>query len=436
MAVTEFLKYINLVINTTSLFCFTSYYVLKHKLGFMTFNNAVMTICNSLLPKNYIFTKVVQWGVQEVNDSLYVKNNEELVKYFSTFNNSVPYNDHELQYSLHCLENLMGYAKAQNDEFIIESSVPVNSGSVALVFKAQLNGTPVIIKVLRCDMKSRIENDIDSLMYFFDNILIKKITEYYIGLNFASFIESIKESLLTQCDFNNEINNSLLFKNNLKNNKNIIIPYVYKHFTETFNDVIVMEYINGPIAKNVSLDKLNCHLEHLQLFFFDSLFKYNILHADFHLGNIIIVDDNTVGVIDFGIVYELTSEISDALFNFMFMLASLDPSEKSFHKTSCKIVKKCIQLCCRDQDVYDLVYTKIVSDLQFMEMFKESFSVNRVMIVIKKLMSMQDKTIVLKSKICQLFLSTLSGIQTMEFVNHGCTLQSLVRSFINRSIEI
>ena len=432
----EFLKYINVVINTTTILCSTSYYVLKYKCGFTTFNNAVMTICNSLLPKNYIFTKIVQWGVQEINDSLYIKNNEELVKYFSTFNNSVPYNSYELQHSLHRLQDLMSYAKAQNNELVIESSVPVNSGSVALVFKAQLNGDSVIIKVLRYNMKNRIENDIHILMCFFDNILIKKITEYYFVLNFKSFIENIKESLLTQCDFNNEINNSLLFKNNLKNNKNIIIPYAHKHFTETFDDVIVMEYLNGPIAKNVSLDKLQPHLKTLQLFFFDSLYRYNILHADFHLGNIIVVDDDTLGVIDFGIVYELTSEISDALFDFMFMLAELDPTKKSFHKTSCKIVKKCIQLCCRDEHVYDLVYKKIINDLQFMEMFKESFSVNRVMIVIKKLMSIQDNVIVLKSKICQLFLSTLSGIQTMEFVNDGCTLQTLVRSFINRSVEI
>ena len=211
---------------------------------------------------------------------------------------------------------------------------------------------------------------------------------------------------------------------------------MYKYFTETFNDVIVMEYINGPIAKNVSLDKLQPHLENLQLFFFESLFRYNILHADFHLGNIIIVDDNTIGIIDFGIVYELTNEISDALFDFMFMLAYLDPTKKSFHKTSCKIVKKCIKLCCRDEDVYDLVYTKIINDLQFMEMFKEGFSVNRLAIVIKKLISIQDNTVVLKSKICQLFLSTLSGIQTIEFVNDGFTLQSLVRSFINRSVDI
>ena len=133
-----------------------------------------MTICNSLLPKNYIFTKIVQWGVQEINDSLHVKNNEELIKYFSTFNNSVPYNSDELQYSLHRLQDLMAYAKAQNNEFIIENSVPINSGSVALVFKAQLNGYPVIIKVLRCNMKNRIENDIHTLMCFFDNILIKK----------------------------------------------------------------------------------------------------------------------------------------------------------------------------------------------------------------------------------------------------------------------
>jgi len=335
----ELLKYVRLIINTTSIFCSTSYYFLKYKLRFITFNNAVISACNSFFPKNYIFTKVVQWGIQEVNDSLYVKNNEELIKYFSTFNNSVPYNNYELQHSLQSLRNLVEYTKTRNDELILEDNVPMNSGSVALVFKARLNSVPVIIKVLRYNMKERIENDVNVIICFFNNIIIKKIIESYFVLNFKSFIENIKESLLIQCDFNNEVNNALLFKNNFKNKKNIIIPHVYKHFTETFNEIIVMEYINGPIAKNVSFDKLEHHFEKLQSFFFESLYRYNILHADFHLGNIIVIDDNILGVIDFGIVYELTPEISDALFDIILMVTSLDSTEKLFHKKSCKIIK-------------------------------------------------------------------------------------------------
>jgi ubiquinone biosynthesis protein len=285
-------------------------------------------------------------------------------------------------------------------------------------------------------MKERIENDVNVILCFFNNIIVKKIIESYFVLNFKSFIEDIKESLLMQCDFNNEVNNALLFKNNFKNKKNIIIPHVYKHFTETFDEVIVMEYIDGPIAKNVSLDKLEHHFEKLQSFFFDSLYRYNILHADFHLGNIIVMDDNTLGIIDFGIVYELTPEISDALFDLIFMVTSLDSTEKSFHKKSCKIIKLSIELCCQDEHVYNLVYNKIISDLHFMNMFKENFSVNKLMIIIKKLISIQDDTIVLKSNTCQLFLAALSGIQTIEYINNGQTLQSLLRSFINKSIKI
>ena len=247
----EILKYARLIISTTSIFCSTSYYFLKYKFRFITFNNAVISACNSFFSNNYIFTKVIQWGIQEVNDILYVKNNEELIKYFSSFNNSVPYNNVELQHSLLSLKNLVEYTKTRNDELILEDNVPMNSGSVALVFKARLNSAPVIIKVLRCNMKERIENDVNVIICFFNNIIVKKIIESYFVLNFKSFIEDIKESLLMQCDFNNEVHNALLFKNNFKNNKNIIIPHVYKHFTETFNDVIVMEYINGPIAKNV-----------------------------------------------------------------------------------------------------------------------------------------------------------------------------------------
>ena len=46
---------------------------------------------------------------------------------------------------------------------------------------------------------------------------------------------------------------------------------------------------------------------------------YNVFHGDFHLGNIIIMNDYTVGIIDFGIVYIVTDKISNDLFNIMFL---------------------------------------------------------------------------------------------------------------------
>jgi predicted unusual protein kinase regulating ubiquinone biosynthesis (AarF/ABC1/UbiB family) len=380
-----------------------------------------------LIHKNYLFTKVVQWGVQEVYSDANIQGNDELKSYFSMFSNSVPYTQHELHASLSSIKNIIEFAKNRNDELVVENdNIPTNSGSVAIIFKARLNDVPVIIKVLRPNIRKRIEHDIKAVLFFFDNLFIRNFIGYYIKLNFKTFIQNNSESLLNQCDFTSEINNALLFKNNLKNKKNIIIPHVYKHFTEAHNEVIVMEYIDGPVAKNVPLELLKTNFETLQSFFFESLFRYNILHGDFHLGNIIIMKNNMIGIIDFGIVYTLTNEISDQLFNVLFL--SLNPAN---NKSLLRII---VRFICLDPHSHDVVYKKLLNDKEIIEFMSSDFTANLIIKMINKIMS--DESLELHQDICRLFLSTMSGLQTIEYVNENKSLDYLIKSYIHRSIQM
>jgi predicted unusual protein kinase regulating ubiquinone biosynthesis (AarF/ABC1/UbiB family) len=380
-----------------------------------------------LIHKNYLFTKVVQWGVQEVYSDANIQGNDELKSYFSMFSNSVPYTQHELHASLSSIKNIIEFAKNRNDELVVENdNIPTNSGSVAIIFKARLNDVPVIIKVLRPNIRKRIEHDIKAVLFFFDNLFIRNFIGYYIKLNFKTFIQNNSESLLNQCDFTSEINNALLFKNNLKNKKNIIIPRVYKHFTEAHSEVIVMEYIDGPIAKNVPLELLKTNFETLQSFFFESLFRYNILHGDFHLGNIIMMKNNMIGIIDFGIVYTLTNEISDQLFNVLFL--SLNPAN---NKSLLRII---VRFICLDPHSHDVVYKKLLNDKEIIEFMSSDFTANLIIKMINKIMS--DESLELHQDICRLFLSTMSGLQTIEYVNENKSLDYLIKSYIHRSIQM
>lgn len=429
-------KHINIAVNATKFFFSVSYYYLKFKLNLTTYNNAVISACDSFVRKNYLFSKVIQWGVQEIHSSTNIKDNDELKSYFSAFSNSVPYTQHELQSALIHLENLAEYAKSCNDELVIENDdVPTNSGTVALVFKARLNSAPVIIKVLRHNIKNRIQNDINATLYFFTNIFIRTIIRYYIKLNFNTFIQDNSELLLKQCDFISEVNNALLFKDNSKNKKNIIIPYVYKHFTEANHDVIVMEYLNGPIAKNISVEEMEKYSEILQTFFFESLFQYNMLHGDFHLGNIIAVNDTTIGIIDFGIVFHLTRKLSNLLFDMLFLAISFNVDNPSNNYSKfCKLIKNSIRYTCSEKSQHEFLYNILKNDKELLYIVDKNFSSNMLIIIINKIMCIQD--VKLKPQICQLFLSAMSSLQTTEYANNNMSLESLMNSFINRSIKI
>ena len=54
------------LINVVNIFLISCYNIAKYKFRFATFEDAVISLCNSLTSNNYIFTKVIQWGVQEV----------------------------------------------------------------------------------------------------------------------------------------------------------------------------------------------------------------------------------------------------------------------------------------------------------------------------------------------------------------------------------
>ena len=426
------------LINVVTIFSVSCYNIAKYKLRFATFEDAVISLCNSLTKNNYIFTKVIQWGVQEVYhddnidnaNSNNIKDNVKLKNYFSVFSNNVPYTQDELEHSLACIKNVKQYASSRNDELVVDYA-PINSGSVALVFKARLNSSSVVIKILRHNIRNKIKEDIDVLLSFFDNIVIKNIIWFYIKINIKKFIVNSVENLLNQCNFNDEVKHILLFKNNLKNKKNIVIPHVYTHYTEMFNEIIIMEFLDGPVAKNVPLDKLKNCVEHLQSFFFDSLFRYNVLHADFHLGNIIIMNDgDKIGIIDFGIVYFLTDELSNSLFDIMF-LSLKSTNIKNFYS----ILKITIRLICSDEKQYEIIFEKLRKDKEFKSVIRyNDFSANAIVKIINKIMSLEN--IKIKQTVYNLLLSSMSGLQTIEYTNDNKPLTILTRVYMDKSIQI
>jgi predicted unusual protein kinase regulating ubiquinone biosynthesis (AarF/ABC1/UbiB family) len=419
---------LNKLLKIASICSSISYNIIKYKLKLSTFNNTVITICNSLVNKNYMFTKVIQWGIQEIHNESNIKDNDELKNYFKSFSSNVPYVAYDLEHSMSILKNTISYAKNNNDDLVIENDhVPINSGTVALVFKAKLNNAPVIIKILRYNIKNRIQEDMDDLLLFFNNFFIKKFIQRYIKINLKNFINNNCDIILKQCDFNHEAENALIFESNLKNKSNIVIPHIYKHYTEVLNEVLVMDYLDGRIAKNVPIEEFKTYAVTLQTFFFESLFMYNVLHGDFHLGNIIIMNDgNNIGIIDFGIVYTLTEKTSNDLFNVLFL---------SINSKFDQLLKIVINMICLNKNEHETILKILKNDEEFMKLKNVgNFTANIIITCVNRIMSFDN--IKLDTNICNLFLCSMSGLQTIEHVNDDKSLEFLIKTYIQRSIKI
>ena len=401
------IDYIRKTIKIINIILTTSHHILTYKLNINTYNETAINMCNSLVSHSYIFIKVIQWGMQNVYD---INFHDELKEYFNTFSNNVSYTNFEQEKAILCINNAIEYASTScNDKLVIENNyIPVNSGSVALVYKARLNDKPVIIKVLRHNIKKNIENDINFLEYFFDNTFVKMIINRYTKVNFKRFVENNRDILLNQCDFECEVNNALVFKNNLKNKKNIVIPYVYKHFTDACNKIIIMDYIDGPIAKNVSNYEMGNHFETFRSLYFESLFKYNIFHGDFHLGNIIIVNENTIGLIDFGIVYIVTNEISNSFFDILFLNLNKKKIKYLLHG-----IKILVKMICVNEEKHEEIFIKLKNDDELINLFlKSKFTGSILVTTLNKIMSLDG--VELNVYMCNLVLSAMSSLQTID----------------------
>ena len=147
------IDYIRRTIKIINIISTTLYHHIRYKLKLDVYNYSVINICNSLISHSYIFIKIIQWGIQNVYDLNF---NDELKQYFNTFSNNVPYTNFEQEVAILCINNTVEYASTCNDKLVIENNyIPINSGSVALVYKACLNDKPVVVKVLRHNIKKK-----------------------------------------------------------------------------------------------------------------------------------------------------------------------------------------------------------------------------------------------------------------------------------------
>src|SRR5699024_5338199 len=122
--------------------------------------------------------------------------------------------------------------------------------------------------------------------------------------NATDIIKEFGYYLGKEINYTYEAQNALKFANNFKDNKNIKIPKIYWKYTTS--KILVMEEIRGiKISEVEKLKKKEWDLKkiskNLVEGFMSQAFIYGVFHGDPHPGNILVIDQDTIGFIDFGI---------------------------------------------------------------------------------------------------------------------------------------
>ena len=197
---------------------------------------------------------------------------------------------------------------------------PINSGMISLVFKAYHRGTmaPMIIKMKRVNIDHQLNDAIENLrtvLYFLS--FIPLFDKYRL----AEVVNKNMDLIRQQTDFMEEVKNTNTMKENCKRLKYVKIPTINKEVTEKYPDCILMEYINGvKITEILETDYDGFAKQVLKLGVVTTLI-HGFAHGDLHGGNILFIKDADdekykykLGIIDFGIVYNIDPEYRHLLF--------------------------------------------------------------------------------------------------------------------------
>jgi predicted unusual protein kinase regulating ubiquinone biosynthesis (AarF/ABC1/UbiB family) len=284
------------------------------KLGFITNNEYFINVTTKLSKINMFYIKIFQWfsHAQSIDSSV--------KEYFCRFADNVGFSREEIDYE--ALFKLYIISQERNEIFQIDSLNPISSGTIALVFKGRLNNRPVVIKIMRKNIKQNID---DAISLF--NYLIGIVSWLPLGIpiNFNDVIDCQKIKIIEQSDFLNEVKNIETYQSHFKKSKIVRIPKVYKDYTERINNLIVMEYLEGRKLIDLPKEEKPEYLSVLAKININGYFKYGLFHGDTHPGNVIFMkdpDDSNnevykIGLIDYGTIGTLTIDEQSFIYKFL-----------------------------------------------------------------------------------------------------------------------
>lgn len=218
------------------------------------------------------------------------------------------------------------FGREVEDVFASIDERPIGAASIAQVYRAELkDGTPVVVKVQRPGIDATIQDDLN-ILHMLAELLDRYVTEAKV-LNPLGVVDEFSRSLEMETNFIIEANNIRRFQQNFSKDPNIKIPQVYTEYTG--RRVLVMEALDGiPLSHRNALDQEGIDPEtvlrrglraYLKMVFSDGLF-----HGDLHAGNMFVLPDNKIGLIDFGMVGRLNRKSQNAIANMFLALAEED----------------------------------------------------------------------------------------------------------------
>ena len=198
------------------------------------------------------------------------------------------------------------------------------AASLGQVHKAKLkNGDLVACKLQYPDMQSAVNVDLNQF-----RIILNLFEKYNKAIKTKKIFLEIKDRLVEEIDYENEINNIKIFKKIFEFNKFVNIPKIYRNCST--KRLITMGWLEGQSLDEMlrySKNKKNLS-ERIATNIFNTwympFYKFCVIHGDPHFGNYSFKKNGDINLFDFGCVRFFPIKFVKAVLNLYYALEKKD----------------------------------------------------------------------------------------------------------------
>lgn len=191
---------------------------------------------------------------------------------------------------------------------------PFAAASLGQVHQATLKkeNTRVVVKVQRPEIEKNIETDLDILFH------LVRLTERHIPASRqydpVGIAEEFARTIRIELDYGSEGRNAERFRRNFKDVDTVYTPKIYWELSS--RRILTMERIQGIKINNLKeLDKVGYHrkkiAENGAKAFMKQMLVDGFFHADPHPGNILVMENEIIGFMDFGMMGRIDEETKE-----------------------------------------------------------------------------------------------------------------------------
>ena len=193
------------------------------------------------------------------------------------------------------------------------SEVPLGAASIAQVHEAQLaDGRRVAVKVQRPNLRQTIDKDLAVLRFLVR--VGERLLPRLRPLDLIAALHELHAALMRETDFAREASSIAIFRKTTEGQADVWIPEVVAECTR--GAVLTMEFSDGERIDAYARkhpDEMPRVINTLVRVMMQTIFEEGVFHADPHPGNVFVLPDGRLSLLDFGSTGELDERLREGL---------------------------------------------------------------------------------------------------------------------------